>query len=73
AIKALLLENGRLQQEAARLGGELAQAHRDLERSYLRPSYRLRAKVVRRLQTSRAGRGALKAYRAVRGRNSRSA
>jgi hypothetical protein len=73
AIKALLLENGRLQQEAARLGGELAQAHRDLERSYLRPTYRLRARLVRRLQVSRAGRGALRAYRAARGRNSRSA
>jgi len=73
AIKALLLENGRLQQEAARLGGELAQAHRDLERSYLRPTYRLRAKVVRKLQASHVGRGALKAYRAARGRNSRSA
>lgn len=73
AIKALLLENGRLQQETARVNGELAQAHRDLERSYLRPTYRLRAKLVRRLQASRVGRGALKAYRAARGRNSRSA
>jgi hypothetical protein len=68
-----VLETGRLLLVAARLGGELAQAHRDLERSYLRPTYRLRARLVRRLQVSRAGRGALRAYRAARGRNSRSA
>ena len=70
AIKALLLDNARLQQESGRLRGELDDAHRALERSYLRPTYRLRARVVRRLQTSSLGRNALKAYRAARGRNS---
>ena len=73
AIKALLLENARLQQESGALRGELDHAHRALERSYLRPTYRLREKAVRRLQASGVGRGALKAYRAARGRNSRSA
>ena len=73
AIKALLLENGRLQEETGRLRGELDAAHRDLERSYLRPTYRLREKLVRRLQTARLGRAALAAYREARGRNSRSA
>ncbi|MDQ4053986.1 MAG: hypothetical protein M3237_14970 [Actinomycetota bacterium] len=73
AIKALLLENARLRGEEARLGGELAETQRALERSYLRPTYRLRAKVVRRLQGGRVGRGLLRVYRAARGRSSRSA
>ena len=34
-----------------------------LERSYLRPTYRFREKVVRRLQGGRLGRGMLRAYR----------
>lgn len=73
AIKALLLENVRLREEEARLHGELDEARRALDRSYLRPSYRLREKVVRRLQAGRAGRGALAVYRRLRGRSSRSA
>ena len=44
-----------------------------LERSYLRPSYRMREKIVRRLESSRVGRSMLKAYRLGRGRSSRSA
>lgn len=73
AIKALLLENARLRRTEERLVGELDEAHRALERSYLRPTYRARARLVRRLQTSRLGRGLLKTYRAARGRSSRSA
>jgi len=73
AIKALLLDNARLRHEEARLGAELHDARRALERSYLRPTYRLRAKCVRRLQSSRLGRRVLKSYRAARGRSSRSA
>ncbi|MCD4532941.1 hypothetical protein LRP67_02445 [Nocardioides sp. cx-169] len=73
AIKALLLENARLQQEAGALRGQLDEAHAALERSYLRPTYRLREKAVRRLQTSAVGRQALRVYRLARGRNSRSA
>ncbi|MCW2766231.1 MAG: hypothetical protein JWO11_2190 [Nocardioides sp.] len=73
AIRALLQEGSRLRQSEARLGAELDEAHRALERSYLRPTYRLRAKVVRRLQGGRAGRGLLGAYRRARGRSSRSA
>jgi hypothetical protein len=72
AISALLLENARLRHTEERLAGELHEAHRALERAYLRPTYRFREKTVRRLQTSRAGRGALKAYRVARGRSSRS-
>jgi len=73
AISALLLENARLRHVEERLGGELHEANRALERAYLRPTYRFREKTVRRLQSSRAGRGMLKLYRGVRGRSSRSA
>ncbi len=73
AVKALLLENARMRHEEEHLRAELHDAHLALERSYLRPTYRLRSKVVRRLENSPPGRGALKAYRAVRGRSSRSA
>jgi hypothetical protein len=73
AIKALLLDNARLRHEEARLHAELHEAHLALERSYLRPTYRLREKVVRRLEGSLAGKAVLKVYRAARGRSSRSA
>ena len=70
AISALLLENARLRHTEHRLSGELHDAHRALERAYLRPTYRFREKTVRRLQASRLGRGLLKAYRMARGRSS---
>jgi len=73
AIKALLLDNARLRREEERLHAELHESHLDLERSYLRPTYRLREKVVRRLERSLPGKGMLKVYRAARGRSSRSA
>ena len=73
AIKALLLDNARLRHEEERLHGELHEAHLALERAYLRPTYRLREKVVRRLENSLPGKGMLKVYRAARGRSSRSA
>ena len=41
--------------------------------AHLSPTYRVREKIVRGLQRSSAGEQALKAYRAVRGRSSRSA
>jgi hypothetical protein len=73
AIKALLLEAVRLQENEERLVAELEQTRRDLERAHLRPTYRLREKIVRGLQRSRTGRGLLGVYRAARGRSSRSA
>jgi len=73
AITALLLDNARLRHTEDRLGAELVETQRALERSYLRPTYRFRAKVVRRLQGSRVGKGMLMAYRFARGRSSRSA
>lgn len=73
AIKVLLLENGRLRQEQERLRHELTETQVALERSYLRPTYRLRHKAVRRLEAHPTGRAALKAYRIARGRSSREA
>ena len=73
AISALLLENARLRHDGERLVGELHEAHRNLERAYLRPTYRFREKSVRRLQASRVGRGVLRLYRLARGRSSLSA
>jgi hypothetical protein len=73
ALKALLLENARLHRELDHRWRALRGAHRELEKSYLRPTYRWRQKLVRRLDASRAGRSAMKAYRRARGRSSRSA
>jgi hypothetical protein len=73
AVRALLLENARLLEVEERLGGEVERLRGDLERAYLRPTYRAREKLVRRLQAGRAGRGVLRVYRRVRGRSSRSA
>ena len=74
AITALLLENARLLRDraAARARARRRRAA-TCERSYLRPTYRLREKVVRRLDGSRVGRGLLAVYRRARGRSSRSA
>jgi hypothetical protein len=73
AIKALLLESARLRHNEERLEHELLETQRALERSYLRPTYRWREKLVRRLQSGATGRGLLKAYRRLRGRSSRAA
>ena len=73
AIAALLVENARLVHAEQDLAGQLAETRAALERSYLRPTYRFREKVVRLLQRSWAGRKALGAYRRLRGRSSRSA
>ena len=73
AIAALLVENARLAGSEADLRAEVDRLTHELERAYLRPTYRFREKTVRRLRGSRAGRGLLRAYRAVRGRSSLSA
>jgi hypothetical protein len=73
AITALALEAARLRAEEHRLHGELAETRAALERSYLRPSYRLRERAVRGLERSRTGQAALRVYRAARGRSSPSA
>jgi hypothetical protein len=73
AIKALLLEGTRLRQSEEQLRRELDDTRAALERSYLRPTYRWREKLVRRLMASPTGRGVMKVYRRVRGRSSRPA
>ncbi|WP_205471741.1 hypothetical protein [Nocardioides sp. SYSU D00038] len=66
AITALLLEATRLRQEEARLRDELAAAHAEVERAHLRPVYRLRKKVVHRLERG-SGRFLIRLYRRLRG------
>ncbi len=73
ALKALLLHNARLQRDLDHRSAELLDTQRQLERSFLRPTYRWRQRAVRNLEASRAGRHAMKAYRRLRGRSSRSA
>ncbi len=74
AITALLVEGARLRSVEEELRGELDEAYRALERSYLRPTYRAREKLVRSAQQKGWGRRLLAAYRrAVRGSSSRSA
>lgn len=66
AITALLVEGARLRKVEEELREEL-------RRSYLRPSYRARATLVRSAQERGWGRTLLKAYRRARGRSSLSA
>lgn len=73
AVKALLLESARLRHSEEQLRRELEDTRIALERSYLRPTYRWREKVVRKLRTNGVGRGMLKVYRVVRGRSSTAA
>lgn len=73
AIGALLIEAARLREVEGRLTHELAETRAALDRSYLRPTYRLREKAVHALEHSGVGRGLLALYRRARGRSSRSA
>ena len=73
AIRALLTENARLLKAERDLAERLGALEQELHRAHRRPVYRLRVKVVRRLQRGRAGRGVLRVYRRVRGSSSRSA
>lgn len=73
AITALLVEGSRQRAEEARLREELDEAYRALERSYLRPTYRARAKIVRSAKERGWGRRLHAAYRRARGRSSLSA
>jgi hypothetical protein len=73
ALRALLIENGRLLRSEQDLARRLAETEEALRRSYLRPTYRFREKAVRGLQRSGPGRWSLELYRRARGRSSRSA
>jgi hypothetical protein len=73
ALKAVLLDHARLQRELVRRNAELDDVQRRLEKAYLRPTYRWRQKLVRRLEAGPSGRLLMTAYRRARGRSSRSA
>lgn len=73
AIEALLVEGARNRRVEADLRDELHQAHMALERAYLRPSYKMREKVVHSAETSGWGRRMMGIYRRARGRSSRPA
>ncbi len=84
AIGALLCDHVREREQAAveaerlrtvegDLRRELDEVRAALERSYLRPSYLRRERLVRGLEGSRVGRLAMRGYRRLRGRSSRSA
>jgi len=73
AIRALLRENGRLIGVEEELHAQLEETRQALERSYLRPSYLARERVVRKLDSNRLGQWLLGLYRFGRGRSSRSA
>jgi hypothetical protein len=73
ALKALLLDHARLQRVLGRREGELRETQRLLEKAHLRPTYRWREKLVRRLETGGTGKLLMKGYRRARGRSSRSA
>ena len=73
ALKAVLLDHARLQRELADREAELRDTQLQLEKAYLRPTYRWREKLVRRLESGGTGRLLMQAYRRARGRSSRSA
>jgi hypothetical protein len=73
ALKAVLLDHARLQRELGQRDAELRDTERLLEKAHLRPTYRWREKLVRRLESGDSGRLLMKAYRRARGRSSRSA
>jgi hypothetical protein len=72
ALRAVLLDHAQLQRELAQRDAELRDTQRALEKAYLRPTYRWREKLVRRLENGSTGRLLMKAYRRARGSSSRS-
>jgi hypothetical protein len=73
AIKALLVESSRLRKVEDDLRAEVRDLQLALERSYLRPTYRAREKIVRSAEEKGWGRKVMRAYRRARGRSSLSA
>jgi hypothetical protein len=73
ALKAVMLDHARLQRTLGNREAELAETQRALEKAYLRPTYRWREKLVRRLEAGGSGRLVMRVYRRARGRSSRSA
>ncbi len=67
-IEALLQEGVRLRETEDELREQVRELDEALRRSYLRPTYRVRERTVRRLEESGAGKGLMGAYRRLRGR-----
>ena len=63
SIHTLLVETARLQHENQRLHEELDHTRRELDRAYLRVSYRIRRRIVLVLESTPPGRLAMRAYR----------
>ncbi len=70
ATVALVTEGVRLRRVEAGLQAEVAGLHAQLERAYLRPTYRLRERLVRRAADNPTLGRAYAAYRRARGRSS---
>ncbi|QIX25235.1 hypothetical protein ncot_00520 [Nocardioides sp. JQ2195] len=70
AIKALLLEGDRMRRSEEELRVELRETRIALERAHLRPTYRMREKIVRSAEAKGWGRRLLGLYRRARGRSS---
>lgn len=66
AIEALLLEAARLREVEADLHRQLHETREALDRAHLRPSYRVREKMVQGLERSKPGRAGLGVYRRLR-------
>lgn len=73
ALKAVLLETASLTEHRDRLEHELVDVRAELERANDRPYHRVKRRLYRMLDGTGPGRQLLRAYRFVRGRNSRSA
>ena len=67
-IEALLEETVRLRETEDELREQVGELEEALRRSYLRPSYRIRERAVRRLEESDTGKGLMGTYRRLRGR-----
>lgn len=67
AISALLVEGARLRAVEERLHEEVREARAERDRAHATLTHRARRKVVRTLEASPAGRGALDAYRRIKG------
>ena len=65
AIHTLLLEAARLQHDNERLRGELDETRRELDRAYLRVSYKIRRRFVLLMERTPPGRLLMRAYRWV--------
>lgn len=72
ALAAMVAESARLRDVEIELHAVIKDLEGALERAYSTPSYRLKAKLVGKADSNPVARAGLGAYRALRGKNSRS-